>query len=334
MSAKLIRVLAQILSDDKTRRKIIILVLSISFGFIYLLCLPVIVISNMGSAKPDTGGIDLGQFTKESFMSSLDSKQTARITEMQDAGTAIEAEMSDLGIPEQTIKAQLIYASFFENVENFDANLYANLFKAAPDDAALIDAINQNYGLEIGYEDYLHTYTFVMNATINPYMFSDPSTKNAADMAAWAYNAYESGWGYKAGFVGQKDEETRLRYCDNAGLMIGYLNYDTQEKLFGDTVTTLTYTEQGDLNTMPDVAGIGLFDGTNHGIYIGSGEVVFCNEEVGNVTRQAVTDGRWTSWCTYDGITYPPEVQEAIKQIKATIMKARDKYEKSNKRSD
>ena len=63
---------------------------------------------------------------------------------------------SNLDIADQTIKAQLIYVSFFDNAKNSDANFYANLFKAAHDDATMIDAINQNYGLVIDYEQYMH----------------------------------------------------------------------------------------------------------------------------------------------------------------------------------
>jgi len=140
------------------------------------------------------------------------------------------------------------------------------------------------------------TYTFVMNNTMNPYMFTDPITKNAEDMAAWANNAYVSGWGYMSGFIGEKDSEQRIRRCDNAGLMIGYLNYDPDSKAFTEEYDTLTYTEQGDITTMPEVPGIGLYDGTKHGIYIGLGEVVFCDETVGYVTKQAVSEGTWTSW--------------------------------------
>ncbi len=38
---------------------------------------------------------------------------------------------------------------------------------------------NQNYGLSIDYNEFIRTYTFVMNSTINEYMFTDASTKNA-----------------------------------------------------------------------------------------------------------------------------------------------------------
>lgn len=312
MKAKLLKLLASFVSDRQVEKKIIILVLSISVGFILLLCLPVVVMSGMGSSKPDLDSMDRSIFTEQNFIASLDSEQAAKLNAIKTTGQAIEAAMADCGVAKQMIKAEVIYLTYFENVENFDANAYANLFRAAPDDAALIDGINQTYHLEIPYEEYLRGYTFIMNTMINPYMFSDTTTKNAADLAAWAFNAYESGWGYKAGFTGQKNDEDRIRYCDNAGLMIGYLNYDTQEKLFSDAVTTLTYTEQGEISSMPDVPGIGLFDGTKHGIYIGNGEVIFCDEVVGYVTRQAVADGSWTKWCTYEGIIYPPEVQDSV----------------------
>lgn len=49
MSAKAIKILVSVLSDEKLRKKIIILVLSIAFGFFYLLCLPVIIFSNLGT---------------------------------------------------------------------------------------------------------------------------------------------------------------------------------------------------------------------------------------------------------------------------------------------
>ena len=257
-------------------------------------------------------------------MASLDSDQTAKINALQAAGAAIEAEMANLGVADQTIKAQLIYMSFFENVANFDANAYAHLFSASPDDAVLINAINTNYGLNIVYEDYVRTYTFVMNSTVNPYMFTDTSTKNSADLAAWADNAFISGWGYMPGFIGDKNPDDRIRYCDNAGLMLGYLNYDPAGKAFTEAYSSVTYTVQGELSTMPDVPGVGLYDGTKLGVYIGNGQAVYCDQNPGYVTKQAVSDGAWTSWCTFEGITYPQTVQDAIDALAAADSSADD----------
>ena len=101
--------------------------------------------------------------------------------------------MDEKGVKVQTIKAQLIYMSYFEDVQNFNAESYANLFVVTPNDSDLIAAINSTYGLDIDYDEFVRTYTFVMNSTINAFMFTDTGTKNCSDLAAWADNAYISG---------------------------------------------------------------------------------------------------------------------------------------------
>lgn len=143
-------------------------------------------------------------------------------------------------------------------------------------------------------------------------MFTDRTTKNCSDLAAWAENAYISGWGFKQGAIGNRDYVDRIRYADNAGLMLGYLNYNPDEKSFGNQFQTLVFTEQGSLDTMPEIAGIGLFDGSQHGIYVGDGEVIYCSESAGYVTKDLVSNGGWTSWCTYEGVDYPQEVLDLI----------------------
>lgn len=223
--------------------------------------------------------------------------------------------MANAGVRDQTIKAQLIYMSYFDEVQNFNAESYADLFVVAPNDSDLIAAINSTYGLDIDYDEFVRTYTFVMNSTINAFMFTDTGTKNCADLAAWADNAYISGWGYMNGFIGERNETDRIRYADNAGLVLGYLNYSPTDKAFGSDYSTLVYTEQGGLDTMPEVAGLGLFDGSKHGVYVGNGEVVYSSESVGYVTKEPVSNGSWTSWCTYDGVTYPQEVTDAIQSV-------------------
>ena len=223
--------------------------------------------------------------------------------------------MTNAGVRDQTIKAQLIYMSYFEDVQNFNAESYANLFVVAPNDSDLIAAINSTYGLDIDYDEFVRTYTFVMNSTINAFMFTDTGTKNCADLAAWADNAYISGWGYMNGFIGERNETDRIRYADNAGLVLGYLNYSPTDKKFNSAYSTLVYTEQGGIDTMPEVVGIGLFDGSQHGIYVGNGEVIFSSVDFGYVTKEVVSNGGWTSWCTYEGVDYPQEVTDAIESL-------------------
>lgn len=316
VGAALKKIAIYILSDKDKRGKLFVLIGSIAAGFLGLMCLPVAVLSSMGSMEVEPPEIDKSLFNESAIMAGLSSEQQEQITNIQNQGQAIEDAITSAGVRSQTIKAQLIYMSYFEDVQNFNAESYANLFAVAPNDSDLIAAINSTYGLEIDYDEFMRTYTWVMNSTINEYMFSDESTKNCTDLAAWAENAYVSGWGYMNGFIGERNEADRIRYADNAGLMLGYLNYSPTDKAFGSDYSTLVYTEQGGLDTMPEVAGVGLFDGSKHGIYIGNNEMIYSSEAVGYITKDFVSNGGWSSWCTYEGVDYPQEVTDAIESLK------------------
>ena len=262
VAAAVKKIAIYILGDENKRGKLFVAVGSIIAGFLGLMFLPIAVISSIGSMNIEPPDIDKSLFTESALFESLDSEQQAEITNIQNQGQAIEDAMTNAGVRDQTIKAQLIYMSYFDEVQNFYAESYADLFANSTNDSDLITAINSSYDLEIDYDEFIRTYTWVMNSTINEYMFTDSTTKNCADLAAWADNAYISGWGYKSGAAGERDETDRIRYADNAGLVLGYLNYDPTDKMFGCDYDTLVYTEQGNLDTMPDVAGIGLFDGS------------------------------------------------------------------------
>ena len=309
------KIAVYILGDENKRGKLFVAVGSIIAGFLGLMFLPIAVISSIGSMNIEQPDIDKSLFTESALFESLDSEQQAEITNIQNQGQAIEYAMANAGVRDQTIKAQLIYMSYFDEVQNFNAESYAHLFVVAPNDSDLIAAINSTYGLDIDYDEFVRTYTFVMNSTINAFMFTDTGTKNCADLAAWADNAYISGWGYMNGFIGERNETDRIRYADNAGLVLGYLNYSPTDKKFDSAYSTLVYTEQGGLDTMPEVAGVGLFDGSKHGIYIGNNEMIYSSEAVGYITKDFVSNGGWSSWCTYEGVDYPQEVQDKIIEI-------------------
>ena len=314
VAAALKKAAVYILGDEKKRGKLVTAVLSAAVGLLLLLCAPAVMLSSLGEVGEEAQVPEL-HLNSYDIYSSLDSESRQRLDDIRSAGNDIANAMDEKGVKVHTIKAQLIYMSYFDEVQNFYAESYANLFAAAPNDSDLINAINSTYGLEIDYDEFIRTYTWVMNSTLNPYMFNDAGSKNCTDLAAWAENAFISGWGYKSGAVGERDETDRIRYADNAGLMLGYLNYSPTDKAFGSDYSTLVYTEQGSLDTMPEVAGVGLFDGSQHGIYVGNGEVVFSSADCGYVTKEVVSNGSWTSWCTYEGIEYPQEVTDAIESL-------------------
>lgn len=314
VAAALKKAAVYILGDEKKRGKLVTAVLSAAVGLLLLLCAPAVMLSSLGEVGEEAQVPEL-HLNAYDIYSSLDSESRQRLDDIRSAGNDIANAMDEKGVKVHTIKAQLIYMSYFDEVQNFYAESYANLFAAAPNDSDLINAINSTYGLEIDYDEFIRTYTWVMNSTLNPYMFNDAGSKNCTDLAAWAENAFISGWGYKSGAVGERDETDRIRYADNAGLMLGYLNYSPTDKAFGSDYSTLVYTEQGSLDTMPEVAGVGLFDGSQHGIYVGNGEVIFSSADCGYVTKEPVSNGSWTSWCTYMGIEYPQEVEDAIESL-------------------
>ena len=314
VAAAVKKIAVYILGDENKRGKLVTAVLSAAVGLLLLLCAPAVMLSSLGEVGEEAQVPEL-HINADDFYSSLDSESRQRLDDIRSAGNDIANAMDEKGVKVHTIKAQLIYMSYFDEVQNFYAESYANLFAAAPNDSDLINAINSTYGLEIDYDEFIRTYTWVMNSTLNPYMFNDAGSKNCTDLAAWAENAFISGWGYKSGAVGERDETDRIRYADNAGLMLGYLNYSPTDKAFGSDYSTLVYTEQGSLDTMPEVAGVGLFDGSQHGIYVGNGEVVFSSADCGYVTKEVVSNGSWTSWCTYEGIEYPQEVTDAIESL-------------------
>lgn len=309
----LMKKLAVDLALDKNKRnKILLIVGSVAVGLIFLLMTPIVVLSSIGGIEPPT--VDL-KFNESDFLNNMDEESREKLAIIQAQGKSIEDAMISANMGDQTIKAQLIYLSFFENVPNFDVQTYVDMFKNNPEDTALIQAINAEYGLEIDFDKFMRTYTFVMNTTIDPHMFTDSGTKNCVDLAAWAENAYRSGWGFQEGCFGEMDKELRYRCTDNVGLIMGYLRYIPTEKTFDMSINELIYNEIGTLDTMPDIAGIGLFDGNHFGVYVGNGNAIFASYDEGNILKSPVSEGNWVSWCTFEGIDYPQEVTDKINEI-------------------
>ena len=310
MAAKIAKILAAFADKKKLGKKLGILVVSIAFGLIFLLVLPVVVMKSLGNISGDSAKptINTAQLTESNIKAHMSDSNRELVERMERDGQAIETKMNELGIKEQTVKAQLIYMTEAEKLADLDADAYCNLFKYATDDKSLLDSLNQNYGLSIDYDEFMHVYTLTMNAHINEYMFSDSATKNAADLAAWADNAYISGWKYKKDCYGEKDKEDLVRCADEPGLIEGYLRYDPDNKKFGERAV-VAYTIKGDASAKPEVKGIGLYSEDNLGVYIGNDQVVYASKDKGCIVKESVSEGHWTKWITYDGVKYPSEIQ-------------------------
>ena len=221
VGAALKKIAIYILGDKDKRGKLFVLIGSIAAGFLGLMCLPVAVLSSMGSMEVEPPEIDKSLFNESAIMAGLSSEQQEQITNIQNQGQAIEDAITSAGVRSQTIKAQLIYMSYFEDVQNFNAESYANLFAVAPNDSDLIAAINSTYGLDIDYDEFVRTYTFVMNSTINAFMFTDTGTKNCADLAAWADNATSQAGDTKAVLPVKETKQTASDMLTTQDLCLG-----------------------------------------------------------------------------------------------------------------
>ena len=162
VAAAVKKIAIYILGDENKRGKLFVAVGSIIAGFLGLMFLPIAVISSIGSMNIEQHDVDKNLFTESALFESLDSEQQAEITNIQNQGQAIEDAMTNAGMRDQTIKAQLIYMSYFDEVQNFYTESYADLFATAQNDSDLISAINSTYGLDIDYDEFVRTYTFVM----------------------------------------------------------------------------------------------------------------------------------------------------------------------------
>lgn len=296
----------QFASDEKLRNRLLILIASIVVGFMGLLLLPILVLNVIGQ-------MDAPEVTFDARMIE-EQMDTENLSQLEADGQSIENALLARGLRHQIMKAQLIYLSYSPAVVDFGE--YAGYF-SIEDDYGLITSLNAAYGLDIDYEAFMRTYSFVRNATIDPYLFTHPETKNAADLAAWCRNAYESGWQFALGGHGELDPDLQRRTTDNVGLILGYFNYVPSASAFATGIDTLLYTEQGDMDTLPDAPGIGVMSGGKFGICGGDGQVYFASADGENVQCVPVTDGRWEKWITIVGIEYPPEVWAYIADLNA-----------------
>ncbi len=169
--------------------------------------------------------------------------------------------------------------------------------------------------------------------------FTDPATKKAHDLAAYAVHAWISGWGYVWGTyghvltedlltykiqqypdgVGQYEDFIRanwlnIRVTDCVGLIKGYgwldpndlkIKYGTNGMPdIGANTMYRNATVKGSIDTMPDIPGLAVWMEGHIGVYIGGGEVVeACGTKKGVIKTQLAGRG-WQAWLEIPYIDY------------------------------
>lgn len=170
-------------------------------------------------------------------------------------------------------------------------------------------------------------------------MFTDPATKNSADLAIYAANAWNSGWGYVWGTFGQVLTPELLQYkisqypegvgdeadfirshwlnrrtTDCVGLIKGYgwLSPETMTIDYGthgmpDIGANQMYysaTESGTIDTMPDIPGLAVWHDGHIGVYIGGGQVIEAMGTKYGVVKTELANRGWTHWLKIPYINY------------------------------
>lgn len=179
------------LAADKRTWKAAGLIIAI---VIAIALLPVMLLLAMGNqlSSAETQSIDYS-----AYVQNLSAQQQTQLSQMESDGTAIETELTKLNLKNQIVKAQMIYLTYFENVqkgENFFAD-FCGCFKES-DNEKLIDLLNRKYGLSISYEEFMRSYAVITNVSIDENRFLNLEIMNNIDLARWAENAYETQWGY------------------------------------------------------------------------------------------------------------------------------------------
>lgn len=169
--------------------------------------------------------------------------------------------------------------------------------------------------------------------------FTDPTTKNAADLVTYAIHAWESGWGYVWGTYGCVLTDSLFAYkleqypdgvgnyedfirenwlggrtTDCVGLIKGYgwLNPDTMTIDYGTNgmpdlgANQMYYSASvsGTIDTMPDTPGLAVWHDGHIGVYIGNGEVIEAMGTRYGVVKTELAGRGWTHWLQIEYINY------------------------------
>ena len=177
------------------------------------------------------------------------------------------------------------------------------------------------------------------NSAIDISTFISPSTKNNRDLAAYAVQAWENGWGYVWGTYGDvltpalfdyklrqypdgvgkyadfiRNNWLNRRTADCVGLIKGYgwLEANSLEIKYGtngmpDCGANQMYQSaavSGPMDTMPETVGLAVWKPGHIGVYIGNGYVIEAMGTKYGVVKTELAGRGWEGWCKIPYIDY------------------------------
>ena len=328
VGAVLKKVAVSLLCDRNGRKKAAVVVGTAAT----VVMMPAIFLSALGSKLSEAS--TLSSENSAAFVQQLSDEKKAVLAKDKMNGGVIEQQLSKLNLKEQTVKAQMIFMTYFKDTANFGSNFFAEFcgcFKEK-DDKKLIALLAAKYKVNIGYEEFMRSYAVISNANINKYLFVNMNIKNNIDLAAWAKNACDTCWGcvpyadgnvltdkkfralkkkYPKEISDKCDKWVGRRSVDNLSLLYSYLGYDPESRKikpddFKKKPRELLSSadKKGDMTSLPDTIGTVLVNGDMLGIYVGDGNVVYAKSADEGVVCEKVSDSNWQSWFECPDIEY------------------------------
>ena len=263
----------------------------------------------------------------ECFYTTETRTRTVEVT-LEDGTTSTEEEEYTVAVP----------VSLSQAYANLEAHLGREI---TDDDKSNIDHIYTMIAGSAGGGSYSGEYLRGDGSSIELDIsaFTDPTTKNAADLVTYAIHAWESGWGYVWGTYGSVLTDSLFAYkleqypdgvgsyadfiranwlggrtTDCVGLIKGYgwLNPDTMTIEYGtngmpDLGANQMYynaSVSGTIDTMPDIPGLAVWHDGHIGVYIGDGYVIEAMNTKKGVVKTKLEGRGWTHWLQIEYINY------------------------------
>ena len=263
----------------------------------------------------------------ECFYTTETRTRTVEVT-LEDGTTSTEEEEYTVAVP----------VSLSQAYANLEAHLGREITE---DDKSNIDHIYTMIAGTVGGGSYSGEYLRGDGNSIELDIsaFTDPTTKNAADLVTYAIHAWESGWGYVWGTYGSVLTDSLFAYkleqypdgvgsyadfiranwlggrtTDCVGLIKGYgwLNPDTMTIEYGtngmpDLGANQMYynaSVSGTIDTMPDIPGLAVWHDGHIGVYIGDGYVIEAMNTKKGVVKTKLEGRGWTHWLQIEYINY------------------------------
>lgn len=333
IGAALKKIAVYILTDKKALKA----VCGIVIGVIVIVIMPIAAVLGIfnGDIEIDTDRL------QQMVVDNLSAEEQAKLQKVEDMMMSIETEMTNAGFGNRVKDAQVIYTlALYEYADEPDfVQKLVGCFTAEQTDTQLISAINSAFGTQLTADDYTKVMNGIRSVYIDTSNYVDTATKNNLDLAKWAKQAQQSGWGYVYGTygtvldnklleskvsqypneVGGNEEFIRnnwlgRRTADCVGLIKGYSWYDVQNQktvigsnsmpdIGADDMFNAAI-EKGTIDTIPEIPGLAVWHEGHIGIYIGNGEVIQAANTQAGVIKTKLSDTAWTHWLKIPHISY------------------------------